>query len=125
MNGFSCAIIGQGKLTINCADLLLAAGNSICGIVTASAEVRDWAKQKNIPSITPSDNQTDFLTQFDFDFLFSIINPNKVNADILRLPKRAAINFHDAPLPRYAGLHVTSWALINQENAFGVSLGIK
>lgn len=121
MNGFSCAIIGQGKLTINCADLLLAAGNSICGIVTASAEVRDWAKQKNIPSITPSDNQTDFLTQFDFDFLFSIINPNKVNADILRLPKRAAINFHDAPLPRYAGLHVTSWALINQENAFGVT----
>lgn len=121
MNGFSCAIIGQGKLTINCADLLLAAGNSICGIVTANAEVRDWAKQKNIPSIAPSDNQMDFLTQFDFDFLFSIINPNKVNADILRLPKRAAINFHDAPLPRYAGLHVTSWALINQESSFGVT----
>ena len=31
------------------------------------------------------------------------------------------INFHDGPLPRYAGLHVTSWALLNQEREHGVS----
>ena len=37
------------------------------------------------------------------------------------MPKRAAINFHDSPLPKYAGLQATSWAIQNQETEFGVT----
>ena len=32
-----------------------------------------------------------------------------------------AINFHDAPLPAYAGLYATSWALLGAEPQHGVT----
>ena len=34
---------------------------------------------------------------------------------------RGAINFHDGPLPRYAGLNAPVWALINRETRHGVT----
>src|SRR6185369_709630 len=34
---------------------------------------------------------------------------------------RLAINFHDGPLPRYAGLNATSWALLAGEKTHGVT----
>ena len=40
---------------------------------------------------------------------------------IVRLAKRAAINFHDGPLPEYAGLNVPVWALMNQERRHAVT----
>jgi methionyl-tRNA formyltransferase len=33
----------------------------------------------------------------------------------------AAINFHDGPLPRYAGTNATSWALLAGERQHGVT----
>ena len=118
---FDCCIIGQGKLTLECAQQLLNSGHKIHGIVSPNLDVRRWAKEHGIETITPSDNQSEFLKQWDFDYLFSIINPNKVSNSLLSLPKIKAINYHDAPLPRYAGLHVTSWAVVNQEKSFGVT----
>jgi methionyl-tRNA formyltransferase len=40
---------------------------------------------------------------------------------VLALPQKGAINFHDGPLPRYAGLYATSWALLHGEEQHGVS----
>lgn len=117
----SCCIIGQGKLTLDCARQLLDHGHKIHGLVSDNVDVREWANKNAIPNIGPTEGQEAFLGQWDFEFLFSIINPNKVSDIILTLPKRLAINFHDAPLPRYAGLHVTSWAIANQEQSFGVT----
>ncbi|MBY0463081.1 MAG: amino acid adenylation domain-containing protein, partial [Alphaproteobacteria bacterium] len=31
------------------------------------------------------------------------------------------INYHDAPLPRYAGVHATSWAILNNESTHAIS----
>ena len=36
-------------------------------------------------------------------------------------PRVAAVNYHDGPLPRYAGIHATSWALLAGETGHGVS----
>ena len=44
-----------------------------------------------------------------------------IPADVLALPVRGAINFHDGPLPRYAGLHATSWALLHGERRHGIT----
>lgn len=117
----SCCIIGQGKLTVMCAQMLLDRGHSIKAMVSANTDVCDWAQRQNIPCIMPAEDQHAFLSQFDFEFLFSIINPNKISNQLLSLPTRRAVNFHDAPLPRYAGLHVTSWAIANRETDFGVT----
>lgn len=31
------------------------------------------------------------------------------------------INFHNAPLPKYAGIHAVSWAILNEEKQYGVT----
>lgn len=121
MNPFSCCIIGQGKLTISCASRLLAQGHTIHAMVSTNRDILAWAAANAIPATADVASAEQFLSDYSYDYLFSIINPNKVPAALLKQPKQAAINFHDAPLPRYAGLHVTSWALINRENRFGVT----
>ena len=118
---FDCCIIGQGKLTVESAQLLLNSGHSIRGIISPNADIQSWAKEHKIPCIDPSEDQNAFLAQWDFDYLFSIINPRKVSKALLAMPKIGAINYHDAPLPKYAGLHVTTWAIQNQEQSFGVT----
>ena len=34
---------------------------------------------------------------------------------------RGAVNFHDGPLPRYAGLNAPVWAILNGERQHGIS----
>jgi natural product biosynthesis luciferase-like monooxygenase protein len=118
---FDCCIIGQGKLTIESAEHLLSQGHIIRGMITDNADVGLWAESQFIPFISSKDDQQVFLAQWSFDYLFSIINPVQTSASVLSQPKISAINFHDAPLPKYAGLHVTSWAIQNQETEFGVT----
>ena len=35
--------------------------------------------------------------------------------------KQTCFNFHDGPLPRYAGLFSSSWAIVNNEKTHGVT----
>ena len=60
------------------------------------------------------------LDPYDFDVLFSIANLRVLPQ---RLLDRAAIaiNFHDGPLPGYAGLNVTTWALLAGEPEHAVT----
>jgi hypothetical protein len=39
----------------------------------------------------------------------------------LQLPRERAINFHDGPLPRYAGLNATCWSLLHGEREHAVT----
>ncbi|MBN2564092.1 MAG: LLM class flavin-dependent oxidoreductase, partial [Candidatus Eisenbacteria bacterium] len=54
-------------------------------------------------------------------YLFSITNLKVLPKSIIELPRRAAINFHDGPLPRYAGVHATTWAILNGETSHAVT----
>ncbi|GAB3921029.1 hypothetical protein GCM10028804_16200 [Larkinella terrae] len=56
-----------------------------------------------------------------FDYLFSISNDYILPESILDLPRRCTINYHDGPLPAYAGVHATFWALINQEKEHAIT----
>ncbi|MBL8829167.1 MAG: LLM class flavin-dependent oxidoreductase, partial [Planctomycetaceae bacterium] len=56
-----------------------------------------------------------------FDYLFAITHLSILPADVLAKPQRAAINFHDGPLPKYAGLNAPVWALINREREYGIT----
>jgi methionyl-tRNA formyltransferase len=54
------------------------------------------------------------------DLLISVYNHDRLGGDFLA-HFRHAINFHDAPLPRYAGLNAVSWALLAGETEHGVT----
>ncbi|WP_461044780.1 amino acid adenylation domain-containing protein [Spirosoma harenae] len=71
--------------------------------------------------IDASSNFVAVLHQEPFDYLFSISNGYILPEEILRLPRFHAINYHDGPLPTYAGVHATFWALVNGEKTHGVT----
>ncbi len=117
---FRCYIAGAESLLIHCADTLSQRGHTICGVITAAEQIASWARDAGIPVIAPGADLASRLSE-PFDYFFSITNLSMIPADVLALAKRGNINFHDGPLPRYAGLYVTAWALMNRESNHGVS----
>jgi len=117
---FCCLIIGAGSLPIRCAEILLRDGHTINAIVTADQALISWAAENSV-SVLPPDLDSNELSDKPFDFLFSIVNEHILKEDLLQLPRELAINYHDGPLPRYAGTHATSWALMNGEREHAVT----
>ena len=100
--------VGEGGLLVACADAWRAHGQTIEAVVTGNAEVARLAKAAGIDTLAPTDDLPAALGGRPFDYLFSVVNPRLTPAAVLRLARRAAINYHDSPLPQYAGLHITS-----------------
>ncbi|MFI5303041.1 MAG: AMP-binding protein, partial [Polyangiales bacterium] len=57
----------------------------------------------------------------EFDCLFSVANDRVLSAEQLACARVASINYHDGPLPKYAGLRATRWAIVNGERTHGVT----
>jgi methionyl-tRNA formyltransferase len=113
--------IGSQSLLIQCAERFRARGHTIRTIVSNGSNVQTWAKEHGIACIAPGRDLAARLAPEPFDYLFSVAHLAVVRADVLALPRREAINFHDGLLPEYAGLNVTSWALLNKEREHGVT----
>lgn len=118
---FDCFMIGEGTLLVQCAEILLQAGHEVHGIISTNPTIAAWADQHDISMIDPKDNLTEHLARQPFDYLFSIANLSIIPDEILKLPRRLAINFHDGPLPHYAGLNTPAWALMNRETTYGIT----
>ncbi|HEB89884.1 MAG TPA: LLM class flavin-dependent oxidoreductase [Deltaproteobacteria bacterium] len=118
---FSCVLIGSESLLIQCGEVLREKGQEIRAVVSDDDQILDWAGKSAIPTLAPGKGLADRLRPIDHDYLFSITNLTLLPEEVLRLPKRAAINFHDGPLPRYAGMYAPVWALLEGETEYGVS----
>lgn len=124
MNGtsFSCYVKGEESLLMQCSEIMLARGHEIRGIISKAAAITNWAAEKGIAILAPGKNlAAELAAQPAFDYFFSITNLAIIPDEVLALPKRGAINFHDGPLPKFAGLYATSWALMNEETSHGVT----
>ena len=117
---FSCFIVGDSSLTARCAELLRSAGHRIDGVSSAHPAVVAWASEHAVALIDPANLDASLLER-PFDHLFSIVNFRILSPAALQSPRGFAVNFHDGPLPRYAGMHVTSWAIMRQERRHGVT----
>src|SRR6266446_5919278 len=121
-NRFTCFIIGEGTLPIQCAQILLDREHAIYGMISSDVAVHAWARERGIPHIDLKNKDiAAFLSRHPFDYLFSIVNMSILPQRVLALPRWGAINFHDAPLPRYAGIYATSWAIMQGERVHGVT----
>ncbi len=121
MKPFSCLLIGNESLLVGCGDALLDHGHDIRGVVSKDRDILDWALAKSLPVIEDIAALKGQFKGGDFDWLFSIANLEIIPDGVLTLPGMGAINFHDGPLPRYAGLNTPVWALINGETRYGVT----
>ena len=122
LNGkFSCCVIGETTLLVQCGEQLLRRGHTIHGVISPNPDLIHWASDRGILHATPDNDLAGFLRQRPFDYLFSIVNNAVLPENILNIARKKSINFHDAPLPRYGGLHATSWALLNRERTHGIT----
>ncbi len=121
MSSHSGVFIGDGSLLIRCADLFLEAGQSIAAVASKDQTVLRSAQERGLKWVDLSHRSVSDVTEFSFDFLFSIAHLEVIPPNVFRRARRLAVNFHDSLLPRYAGLNATAWALIAGERTHGVT----
>ncbi|TDK52116.1 MupA/Atu3671 family FMN-dependent luciferase-like monooxygenase, partial [Antarcticimicrobium luteum] len=121
MTPFSCVLIGNESLLIGCGETLRERGHEIRAVVSRDAEIRAWAQQNGLPLEEKISALTDRFGQGGFDWLFSVANLSLIPDAVLTLPAQGAVNFHDGPLPRYAGINAPVWALIAGEAEYGIT----
>lgn len=117
----NCYIIGETNLTLQCAQWLVRQGHDLLGIVSSSSKIRDWATKSQINHFYDLPASKSILLSNQFDYLFSIANAAILKSELLDKPSIAAINYHDALLPYYAGVHATSWAIWREEKEHGIT----
>ncbi|HEY9096499.1 MAG TPA: formyltransferase family protein, partial [Hydrogenophaga sp.] len=121
MSNFSCVLMGNESLLIQCAEKLIQGGDTIGAVITRSPEIRAWAKGLGIRAEQSDAGLSERLGDLTFDWLFSIANLSVIPQAVLERASRGAINFHDGPLPRHAGLNAPVWAILAGEKQHGVT----
>ncbi|MDE4131502.1 LLM class flavin-dependent oxidoreductase [Phaeobacter sp. QD34_3] len=119
MTPFSSVIIGNESLAVGCGDALLARGHIIRAVVSQDEAIRNWAAEKGI-TVLANPNDLNELPG-GFDWLLSIANLRVIPDAVLKQASKGAVNFHDGPLPRYAGLNAPNWALIEGARDYGIT----
>jgi len=114
----TCIVVGEGNLPQKCIGILKDHGITIQALVSGD----EWLLHENASESFPKYNNLNDLTVFEpVDYIFSINNSLILKKSFTSLARVMAINYHDAPLPRYAGMYATNWAIINGEKEHGVS----
>jgi len=117
----SCIIVGSGTLAIRCAQLAMAMGHVIGAALCGDAILVEWADRADIPCMDSVEELCSFLKADPVDWIFSVASPFILPAAVFGRARRGAFNYHDGPLPRYAGRQATSWALLAQETEYAIT----
>ena len=118
---FACVLVGEESLLVQCAEQLHRRVHTVHAVVSDAEVVRVWAEREGVRLVSPAPALAEALSDVPCDVLFSIANLRVLSPEVLRIARREAINFHDGPLPDYAGLNVPSWALLNGEREHAVT----
>jgi natural product biosynthesis luciferase-like monooxygenase protein len=117
----TAVFVGDGSLLVQCAQAFRLAGHEIRAVVSANPANLDWAAAQGVAAVPMDREWVARLDGTDYDYLFSVANLQVLPESVIARAGKLAINFHDALLPRYAGLNATSWALMAQERQHGVT----
>jgi natural product biosynthesis luciferase-like monooxygenase protein len=119
---FSCFVVGDGVLPLSCLEILLQQECRILGVYSTDRSLQEWAETRGISHVSSRSEFHQQLLEHEYDYLFSINNVQWIiPTDVLSQARKATINYHDSPLPKYAGLYATSWALIHGETQHAVT----
>ena len=120
MRTFSCSVIGKGVVALECLKILEQAGHSVISIYSVDQSLQPWATERAIPHSHSRQDFQDLLYASQYDYLFSINNGWIIPPDVIARSRKATINYHNSPLPKYAGLHAASWALLQGETQHAI-----
>ncbi len=117
----SAIFVGGGSLIIGCAQTAKEMGCSIPAVLPTDDVFRAWATNLGIRCFDNVEQTYEFLHDVNVDLIFSVVNPFILPAHLLERARVGAFNYHDSPLPRHAGTHATSWAILAQESQYAIS----
>lgn len=125
------AIFGAGRMARECAKFLTQSDQLVlvANVVDSSREplspdFEQFLRLGNFNYIVSQFNELpviDFLRSLEIDLAFSINNHQIIESELRESIGGGIINFHNGPLPRYAGLNACSWAIYNGETDHGVT----
>ncbi|KAK3584001.1 hypothetical protein CHS0354_010468 [Potamilus streckersoni] len=118
---FPCAAIGEGNLLLKCIHSLLEKGFDLKVVFTNTLSVSQLCEDKQILCKKRSACLEEAFLDNPVDYFFSINNPRVLKENVLKIPHKLSINYHDSPLPAYAGIHATSWAILEGQRKHGIS----
>ena len=117
----TCLLMGGESLLIQCAETLRSRGHVVAAVVTDAKVILKWANSLGIAVHAPGCDLEQRLSATSYDWFFGIANLRIVPDPIWKKASKGAANFHDGPLPRYAGLNAPSWAILAGEAQHGVT----
>ena len=109
----NAVLIGTSVMLDECIEIAIKQFNKVF-VITKDKKIKKKFKKK-IKLI-----KLNQLKSVRSDYLFSILNDQILPFKYLKFIKKLSLNFHDGPLPKYAGLFSSSWAIINKEKIHGV-----
>ncbi|WP_424020054.1 methionyl-tRNA formyltransferase (plasmid) [Halorientalis pallida] len=116
----SVAFFGSHPLGEACLERLVAHDElTVDTVVTYPRDHESWwngsvherAREHDLPVLTTDEEAA--VVGADIDYLLSVYYPNILGPDLLETPRQAALNLHQAELPRYRGSNVFSHSIMN------------
>ena len=114
-------LIGNESLTVECGKRWLERGHALTAVVTREAKVAAWAASAGLKVIAPGAGLVERTAGLAVDWVLSVANLSVVPEPVLKLARLGGVNFHDGPLPGYAGLNAPVWALLNGEASHAIT----
>jgi len=120
-HSLAAVFVGSDTLLLQCLELWQERGHRVVAVATDTDKVRRHCVEQGLRCIDAEADLAAQLAGEAFDHLFAVTWLRLLPAAALRLPRRSAINFHDGPLPRYAGLNATCWAILHRERDHAIT----
>jgi methionyl-tRNA formyltransferase len=128
-------LLGYHDIGAACLEELLAAGADVALVVTHEDQpgeavwfrsVRALAESHGIPVVAPPDANDPAVVEriraLAPEFLLSAMFRQMLEAELLSVPSRGALNLHPSLLPRFRGRAPINWVLVKGEIETGVTL---
>jgi methionyl-tRNA formyltransferase len=128
-------VFAYHAIGVVCLAELLATGDEVALVITHGdrpdenvwwPSVRELAQRCDVPVLEDADvNSTDLAVRLRAhapDFLFSFTYRTLLPRELLKIPRRGALNLHPSTLPKYRGRSPLNWVLVHGEAETGVSL---
>ncbi len=116
-----CIFAGEGTLIKQCLQIWKDKGLSIDYVLSPDPAVQSFSREQGVPLLHSWEDLTVALARSPVDYLFSIGNHQIIKAGLLEHVRKGAVNCHYGPLPKYAGIHSPSWAILNNESFHGIT----
>ena len=114
-------LIGNESLTVDCGKRWLERGHALAAVVTREPKVATWASGAGLRVIAPGAGLVERTAGLAVDWVLSVANLSLVPQPVMALARQGGVNFHDGPLPGYAGLNAPVWALLNGETTHAIT----